>query len=187
MTTPKYSARNNDTTPEERAVAVLLPLASIDSSPLNPRTRFNDEDLQRLANSLQADGLLQPIVVTPAGDRYRIVAGERRWRAAQRLSWTEIPAIVRTDVDDRTLIRLALLENLARTDLDPLEEADGYRQLQDLGMTQAAIAAAVHRSQPAIANTIRLLKLPKAVQDLVQAGKLTPSHGVALLRYESVP
>jgi ParB family transcriptional regulator, chromosome partitioning protein len=71
--------------------------------------------------------------------------------------------------------------------LDPLEEADGYRQLQDLGMTQAAIAAAVHRSQPAIANTIRLLKLPKAVQDLVQAGKLTPSHGVALLRYESVP
>lgn len=94
-------------------MAVLLPLASIDSSPLNPRTRFDDEDLQRLTDSLQADGLLQPIVVTPAGNRYRIVAGERRWPAAQRLSWTEILAIVRADIDDRTLIRLALLENLA--------------------------------------------------------------------------
>jgi ParB family transcriptional regulator, chromosome partitioning protein len=92
------------------------------------------------------------------------VAGERRWRAAQRLSWTEIPAILRTDVDDRTLIRLALLENLAPHRLDPYEEAEGYRALQDLGMTQQAIAEAVHRSQPAIANTIRLLKLPRMVQ-----------------------
>jgi len=184
---PNYSARNNDAPPEQSAVAVLLPLAAIDSSPLNPRKHFDNDDLRRLADSLEADGLLQPIVVTLAGDRYVVVAGERRWRAAQRLGWTEIAAVVRTDLDAAARVRLALLENLARSDLNPLEEADGYRQLQDLGMTQQAIAAAVHRSQPAIANAIRLLRLPQKVLEWIQVGQLSPSHGVALLRYESVP
>lgn len=175
------------TLPELGTLAMRLPLASIDSSPLNPRKHFDDEDLQQLADSLAADGLLQPIVIAPAGDRYVIVAGERRWRAAQRLGWIEIAAVIRSDLDEAGRIRLALLENLARTDLDPLEEAVGYRQLQELGMTQTAIAAAVHRSQPAIANAIRLLRLPQKVLEWIQAGQLSPSHGVALLRYETVP
>jgi ParB family chromosome partitioning protein len=175
----------NTAAPEQ--TALILPLASIDTSPLNPRKHFDEQDLQRLADSLEADGLLQPIVVTPTGDRFVVVAGERRLRAARLLNWTDIPAIVRTHVDDRTLIRLALLENLARTDLDPLEEAEGYRALQDLGMTQVEIAAAVHRSQPAIANAIRLLKAPDAVQARLQAREISPSHVLALLRYEAFP
>lgn len=185
-----YSARN---TASPAPGAVLLPIDRIETSPLNPRKRFDDEDLQRLAESLEADGLLQPIVVTPAGERFVVVAGERRLRAAQLLNWTEIPAIERTDVDDRTLVRLALLENLARSDLDPLEEAEGYRALQDLGMTQAEIAAAVHRSQPAIANALRLLKAPEEVrQRMLQTGAdgkpaLAPSHVLALLKYEAFP
>lgn len=182
--TPReHFARNSDAGP--LAVSVLVPLSRIDSSPLNPRKRFDVDDLQALAASLADDGLLQPIIVKPAGDRYVIVAGERRWRAAQQLEWANIAAIVRPDVDDATHLRLALLENLARTDLDPLEEADGYRQLQDMGMTQQAIAAAVHRSQPAIANAIRLLSAPEEVRARVARGEITPSHVLALLRFSS--
>lgn len=183
--TPRDSARNSNG--QELGTPVLLPLGRIDSSPLNPRKRFDEEELQSLADSLQTDGLLQPIVVRPVGERFLVVAGERRWRAAKRLEWTHIAAVVRDDVDDAVHLRLALLENLARTDLDPLEEADGYRQLQDLGMTQQAIAAAVHRSQPAIANTIRLLKAPAEVRDRLSTREISPSHVLALLRYEAFP
>jgi len=165
-----------------------LPIALIDSSPLNPRKRFDEDELQRLADSLKADGLLQPIVVKPVGGRYEIIAGERRWRAAKQLGWTDIDAIVRADVDDATHLRLALLENLERTDLDPLEEAEGYRQLQQLGMTQAAIAEAVHRSQPSIANSIRLLRAPDQVRERLAKREMSPSHVLALLsRFENFP
>lgn len=173
-----------------------LPIAQIDSSPLNPRKRFAEEQLRELAASLELDGLLQPILVKRTletgggvlgGDRYEIVAGERRWRAAKLLGWTEIRAIARRDIDQATHVRLALLENLARTDLDPLEEAAGYQQLQDLGMTQQAIAEAVHRSQPSIANAIRLLKLPDDVRSLISGGELSASHGIGLLRWNGFP
>lgn len=164
-----------------------LPVDEIDNSPLNPRTQFDEAALEELAASMSTDGLLQPIVVRSVGDRYVIVAGERRWRAAKRLDWDTIAAIVRDDIDDAAHVRLALLENLARSDLKPLEEARGYQQLADLGMTQEQIAEAVHRSRPAVANSLRLLKAPEAVRQQLDRGTISPSHVLALLRYEAFP
>lgn len=211
---PADSARNENTAakpraarnkPAERPQAEVpssglymgpMPIAQIDSSPLNPRKAFVQEELDALAASMAADGLMQPIVVkkvlhtgggTLGGDRYEIVAGERRWRAAKQLGWTDIPAIVRDDVDDAAHLRLALLENLARSDLKVLEQAEGYRKLQELGMTQKAIAEATHRSQPAIANAVRLLELPDQVRAYIDEGRLTASHALALLRFKQAP
>lgn len=179
-----------------RGLGLTLPIESIDSSPLNPRQHFDQAHLDELAASLQADGLLQPIVVKRTvetgggvlgGDRYEIVAGERRWRAAKQLGWSEIQVLIRNDIDEATHVRLALLENLARTDLNPLEEARGYQQLLDLGMTQEQVAAAVHRSRPAVANALRLLKAPESVQQKLREGALQPSHVLPLLKYEAFP
>jgi ParB family chromosome partitioning protein len=171
-----------------------LPLDAIRPNPRQPRTVFDEEALEELAASLTEIGLLQPVVVRPLGhvpvDRpeehtegvgYELVAGERRFRCAQRLGWSTIPAMVRP-TDDADMLRDALLENIHRAALNPLEEAAAYQQLlADFGCTQDELAARVGRSRPQIANTIRLLRLPPGVQRRVAAGVLSQGHARALL------
>lgn len=169
-----------------------LPVADVMASPLNPRRTFDAESLQELANSIREHGLLEPIVVrqapySDAAAPYEIICGERRLRAAKLAGEDTITARILADVDDRRLIELALTENLQRRDIDPIEEAEGFRKLRELGHTQAAIAERLNRSQPYVANRERLLQLPDDVQERISKGELSPSHGVALLRYASFP
>jgi ParB family chromosome partitioning protein len=159
-----------------------IPLSSITPNPRQPRQVFEEESLAELVYSMREVGLLQPIVVRPvAADHYELVAGERRWRAAKQAGFTKIPAIVRA-TDDDVLLRDALLENLHRADLNPLEEAAAYGQLlADFGCTQDELAARIGRSRPQVSNTLRLLKLPAGVQRRVAAGVLSAGHARALL------
>lgn len=160
-----------------------LPVRAIGPNPLQPRRTFAPDDLAELASSIRANGLLQPIVVrrSSTGRSYELVAGERRLRAVKQLGWAEIPALVR-DVDDRTLLVLALVENLQRADLGPLEEAEGYQKLRELfGYTQQEIADAVGKSRSAVANMLRLRALPPSVRRMVEDGDLTMGHGRAIL------
>lgn len=170
--------------PDESASALRnLPLARIRPNPLQPRKEFKPEELADLEASLKASGLLQPITVRPAarGDGFELIAGERRFRAAQRLGWTEIPAIVK-DVDDQLLLSLAMVENLQRSDLNPIEEAEGYQQLiSDFSLTQQEVADIVGKDRSTVANTLRLLALPASVRRLVWDGQLTVGHARALL------
>jgi ParB family transcriptional regulator, chromosome partitioning protein len=163
-----------------------LPVGAISPNPRQPRQVFDEESLAELVFSLREVGLLQPIVVRPlGGERYELVAGERRWRAAQQAGFTAIPAIVRETGDD-VLLRDALLENLHRSQLNPLEEAAAYGQLlSDFGCTQDELASRIGRSRPQVTNTLRLLKLPASVQRRVAAGVLTAGHARALLGLES--
>jgi len=166
--------------------------ADIEANPRQPRQVFDEEALSELVHSIREFGLLQPIVVravtgTQGGARYQIVMGERRWRAAQEAGLATIPAIVRETGDD-TLLRDALLENIHRVQLNPLEEAAAYQQLLDeFGVTHDELAARIGRSRPLITNMIRLLKLPIAVQRRVAAGVLSAGHARALLSLESGP
>ena len=160
-----------------------IPLASIRANPLQPRKEFREDELTDLESSLRVNGLLQPISVRPAprGNGFELIAGERRLRAAQRLGWTEIPAIVRT-VDDQMLLSLAMVENLQRSDLNPIEEAEGYEQLiRDFALTQQEVAEIVGKDRSTIANTLRLLGLPASVRRLVWDGALSVGHARALL------
>jgi ParB family chromosome partitioning protein len=147
-----------------------------------PRRAFDEESIDGLSASIAERGVLQPLIVTPRPDGgYELVSGERRWRAARRAGLEEVPVIVR-DVDERELLEIALIENLQREDLDPIEEASGYRQLIDeFDVTQADLAGQVGRSRPANANALRLLDLPDEVQALVREGTLSAGHGRALL------
>jgi ParB family chromosome partitioning protein len=163
----------------------LLPIAAIVPNPYQPRREFSEEDLADLTSSMKESGLLQPIVVRPREEggsaRWEIIAGERRWRSAMRLGWREIPATVR-EVDDRTLLVLAMVENLQRTGLAPLEEADGYRRLADeFGLSQAQVAELVGKDRSTIANSVRLLQLPATVRQLLADQQLTAGHCRALL------
>lgn len=162
-----------------------LPLGQIKPNPYQPRRAFDEGALGELADSLKAVGLLQPVVVRASGETsYELIAGERRLRAAERLGWSEIGAVVR-DVDDRTLLTLALVENLQRDALSPIDEALGYRRLmEEFHSSQGQVAELVGRSRPAIANAIRLLKLPTVVQDLLHRGDLSTGHARALLPVE---
>lgn len=158
-----------------------LPLTAIRPNPRQPRGTFDDEQLQELAASLKAVGLLQPVVVRPAMLGYELVAGERRWRAAGHLGWETIPAVVR-QTDDNEMLREALLENLQRADLNPLEEAAAYQQLlNDLGCTHDDLGNRLGKSRSAVTNSIRLLRLPPGVQRKVAAGVLSQGHARALL------
>ncbi len=160
-----------------------LPLAKIRPNPLQPRKEFREEDLADLTASLRTSGLLQPVTVRHAahGGGYELIAGERRFRAAQRLGWTEIPAVIR-DVDDKVLLSLAMVENLQRADLNPIEEAEGYEQLiKDFSLTQQDVADIVGKDRSTVANTLRLLALPASVRRLVWDGALTVGHARALL------
>jgi ParB family transcriptional regulator, chromosome partitioning protein len=170
-------------TPAEAEVR-KVPLAAIVPNPLQPRRNFTDGELDELAESIKQNGLLQPLVVRPAPgsrDRYELVAGERRLRAVSRLGWGEVSVVVR-DASDETLLVLALVENLQREALNPLEEAEGYRTLSErFALTQADIAKAVGKDRSTVANLLRLLNLPPSVRKLVESGHLSMGHARAIL------
>ena len=161
---------------------LTLPLSAIQPNPRQPRGTFDDTRLEELAHSLREVGLLQPIVVRPAGeDRYEIVAGERRFRAARLAGLEEVPAIVRT-TQDGDLLTEALVENIHRADLNPLEEAAAFQQLlDDFGVTHEQLAAKLGKSRPAISNALRLLTLPAPLQQQIASGALSAGHARALL------
>ena len=163
-----------------------LPVAQLQPSRYQPRAAFDDAGLEELAASIRAQGLIQPLIVSPTGKGiYTIIAGERRWRAAQRAGLAVVPVVVRQVRDDRELLELALVENLQRADLNPIEEAEAYRTLQeDFGLVQEEIATRVGKTRPAVSNTLRLLKLPPRVQDLLRSGRLTAGQARPLLALE---
>jgi ParB family chromosome partitioning protein len=162
-----------------------LPVTQVQPNPFQPRTTFDDDTLGELVASIEASGLLQPVIVRPRNGQYELIAGERRLRAVQKLGWPQISAVVR-DVDDRTLLTLALIENLQRHDLSPIDEAQGYQRLIDeFHVPQAEVARMVGRNRTTITNLLRLLKLPDSVRQLVHERKLTEGHARALLALTS--
>ena len=153
----------------------------IEPNPQQPRTRFAEEDLEELTQSIRANGVVQPIVVRSKGSRFEIVAGERRWRAAQRAELRRIPAVIK-DVSDEKMLELALVENIQRQELNPIEEARAYRKLIDtLGLTQEVVSERVGKGRTVIATAMRLLKLPGEIQRELENGRLSAGHGRALL------
>ena len=165
----------------------LLRLSAIEPNKNQPRKTFSEEALSELADSIKEHGLIQPLLVRPLGDeRYQLVAGERRWRACRMLGLDEVPAIVR-EMTDAEVMELALIENLQREDLTPLEEAAGYRDLMETyGLTQEEAAKRVGKSRSAVANTLRLLQLPEQVRLLVEEGRLSAGHARALMGIEDI-
>lgn len=162
-----------------------LPIASIVTNPDQPRKSFDETQLSELSDSIKQNGVLQPILVRKKGGKYEIVAGERRYQASKLAGLKEIPAIVR-EIDDAEIFQLALIENLQRSDLTPIEEARGYRQLLDTkGLTQEGLAKILSKSRSAIANTLRLMDLPQEVQDMMEEGQITAGHARAILAVPS--
>lgn len=158
-----------------------LPIEDIVPNPNQPRIHFNETELRELSESIQEHGVLQPLLVRKHGNGYEIIAGERRYQASKLAGLEELPVIIK-DVDDEQMLALALIENLQRSDLNPVEEAKGYRQLIDAsGMTQEALSKAVSKSRSAITNSLRLLDLPEVVQQMIFEGKLTAGHARAIL------
>lgn len=158
-----------------------LSIASIVTNPDQPRKSFDETQLSELSDSIKQNGVLQPILVRKKGDKYEIVAGERRYQASKLAGLKEIPAIVR-EIDDAEVFQLALIENLQRSDLTPIEEARGYRQLLDTkGLTQEGLAKILSKSRSVIANTLRLMDLPQEVQDMMEEGQITAGHARAIL------
>lgn len=159
-----------------------LPVSAIGPNPYQPRRDFDEAQLKELTDSIEASGLLQPIIVRPRPDgRYELIAGERRWRAVQRLGWPSVPAVIK-EVDDRALLTLALIENLQRDDLSPMDAARGYQQLvEEFSIAQQEVARLVGKDRSTVSNTLRLLRLPAEVQQLVAGRKLSEGHGRALL------
>ncbi|MBY5401114.1 ParB/RepB/Spo0J family partition protein [Rhizobium leguminosarum] len=168
----------------ERTISAdrMIPIEFVSRNPRNPRRFFDDTELHDLASSIRQHGIVQPIVVrTMSRDRYEIIAGERRWRAAQLGGLIEIPVIVR-DVDDKTALEIAIVENVQRADLNALEEALGYEQLiAEYGYTQNDLGEIIGKSRSHVANSLRLLKLPDPVRDLLAAGSLSAGHARALV------
>jgi len=179
------TARNSDGTFHVEHGLAQLPVANIEPDPDQPRRHFEEEALSELAASIAARGVLQPVIVVPLGEgKYRLVAGERRWRAAQRAQVHEIPALVRK-LTQREIMAIALIENLQREDLNPIEEARAYHRLAEgEGMTQADIAKMVDKSRSHVANIQRLLALPEPVIALVEQGELSMGHARALIGSE---
>ena len=161
-----------------------VPVATIDRNPRNPRREFRREDLDELAASLKQHGIVQPLVVRPApgsAERYELIAGERRWRAAQLAGLHDVPVTI-IDVPDRQALELAIVENVQRADLNPVEEARGYQALiEEFGYAQADLGTTIGKSRVHVTNTLRLLKLPEAVLRLLETGTLSAGHGRALL------
>jgi ParB family chromosome partitioning protein len=167
-------------------VATDLPVDQIDANPRQPRKAFDSNSLDELARSLKASGMIQPVVVrrAPAG-RWQLIAGERRWRAAQQAGLERIPAVVREATDAESL-ELALVENLLREDLNPMEEAEAYQQiLTEFEWTQEQLAQRVGRDRSTIANALRLLRLPQPIQDDLRGGRLTMGHAMAILTLDT--
>lgn len=172
-------------TPDESQTALRdVPIKSIRRNPFQPRKDFDPHQLKELRESLSSSGLLQPVTVRRAaegGESYELIAGERRLRAAQELGWTTISAVVK-DLDDRELLALALIENLQRTDLNPIEEAEGYdRLVKEFGHTHQTVGAMVGRDRSTVANMLRILQLPAPVRQMVRDGALTVGHARPLL------
>ncbi len=179
-----------DDTSEEAIVQDIrslrhVPVELLHANPHNPRKHFNEEDLESLAKSLKDKGLLQPLVVRPRADgSFEIVAGERRWRASQRAGIHELPVLIR-ELNDRETLEIALIENIQRSDLNALEEARAYRQLlEQYNYTQQQLADSIGKSRSHIANTMRLLSLPEAIQQQIENGKLTAGHARSLVATE---
>jgi ParB family transcriptional regulator, chromosome partitioning protein len=161
--------------------ADAVPVSLIDPNPFQPRTHFASEELNELADSVRVKGIIQPVLLRRAGLRYQLVAGERRWRAAQIAGLEAIPAIIR-DLDDREAIEMALTENLLRDDLGPIETAKAYRNLQEtFGVSQEEIAQRLGLNRVTVTNALRLLKLPSSIQQMIERGELTAGHARAIL------
>lgn len=176
--TPAASEAVGEATPSHVAIDALEP------NRFQPRSRFDDRKLQDLADSIRSQGVVQPIVVTPAGGegRYTIVAGERRWRASRLAGLDKVPVVVREVADDQQLLELALVENVQRSDLDPIEEAEAYQQLAEkFSLSQEEIARRVGKGRTTITNTLRLLRLPLTIQDALRDGRLTAGQARPLL------
>lgn len=172
--------------PQEKSAYQSLPIYKVEPNPDQPRKEFDPEELENLAESIRVHGLIQPLTVRemPTG-YYQIIAGERRWRAARLAKLSEVPVVV-IDADDRKAMELALIENLQRQDLNPVEEALGYKTLmEDYGLTQEEAAARVGKSRPAVANALRLLGLNQEVLELVRTGSLTAGHARAIAGLKS--
>jgi ParB family chromosome partitioning protein len=163
-----------------------VPIEFLSPNPKNPRRHFGDADLTDLAQSIREHGVVQPVVARPSptqAGRYEIIAGERRWRAAQKAQLHEVPVVIRT-LDDLDALQLALVENLQRADLSPVDEAQGYRRLMaDFNQTHEEIAHTMGRSRPHIVNTLRLLDLPESIRDMIRGGEITAGHGRQLLTF----
>ena len=158
-----------------------LEIESIVPGPMQPRTQFDDESLSQLADSIKAHGIVQPILVRRSGDKYELVAGERRWRAAKLAGLQTIPAVVK-DIPDKDLLEVALIENVQREDLNPIEEAQAYGKLiETVGLTQEALAERVGRDRSYITNYLRLLRLPEDIQQLVKQKRISTGHARTLL------
>ena len=163
-----------------------VPIDLIDPSNLQPRSVFDEAKLDELAKSIVANGVVQPLLLRRKGSRFELIAGERRWRAAQRVGLTTVPAILK-DVSDDQVLEIALIENIQREDLNPIEEARAYKKLiESLGLTQDTVAERVGRDRSYVTNYLRLLRLPEDLQDLLQAGRLSTGHARTLLGVEHV-
>jgi len=175
---------DDEPAPERRPAQRKIPVAFLRPNPRNPRKHFKAEEIEALAGSIRQRGIVQPILVRPVADQasvYEIVAGERRWRAAQVACRHEVPVVI-VEVDDRTSLEYAIIENVQRADLNPIEEATGYRRLMDeFGYGYADLAQVLGKSRPHLNNMIRLLDLPTEVKDLVVEGRITAGHARALL------
>jgi len=182
---PPRSAPHPAPTEHARELPAHVDLDRIDPNPRQPRVRFDEQKLEELAASIRSNGLVQPVVVRRKGDRYEIVAGERRWRAAQMAGLLKV-AVVVSDVADGKMLEVALIENVQREDLNPIEAAQAYKRLGDeSGLTQEQIASAVGKDRATVANMLRLLKLPDDVRGQVATGALSMGHARALLAIES--
>jgi ParB family chromosome partitioning protein len=169
------------TAPDNRERVLRVPLNRIRASAMQPRKEFSAEALQELADSIREQGIVQPLIVRERGGFFELIAGERRWRASQLINLPEVPVIVR-EADDRSVLELALIENLQRENLNALEEALGYAQLaEQFQLTQEEIAVKVGKSRAAVANTTRLLKLPAIVQSFIREGKISVGHAKVIL------
>lgn len=159
----------------------MVPTADLKRSPFNPRKDFRDEELAELAESIRTKGVVQPIIARPIAGGFEIVAGERRWRAAQKAGLHMVPIIAR-ELSDKEVLELAIIENVQRSDLNAIEEATGYRELiERFGYSQEQLSEIIGKSRSHVANTLRLLKLPRSVQTMVQEGGLTAGHARALI------
>lgn len=177
----EYETGGSAASASKAASETKLPIEDIVPNPNQPRIHFNETELRELSESIQEHGVLQPLLVRKHGNGYEIIAGERRYQASKLAGLDELPVIIK-DVNDEEMLALALIENLQRSDLNPVEEAKGYRQLIDAsGMTQEALSKAVSKSRSAITNSLRLLDLPEVVQQMIFEGKLTAGHARAIL------
>lgn len=177
----EYETGGSAASTSNAASETKLPIEDIVPNPNQPRIHFNETELRELSESIQEHGVLQPLLVRKHGNGYEIIAGERRYQASKLAGLEELPVIIK-EVNDEEMLALALIENLQRSDLNPVEEAKGYRQLIDAsGMTQEALSKAVSKSRSAITNSLRLLDLPEVVQQMIFEGKLTAGHARAIL------